>query len=219
MAAPTTADLTAAILEIRENDIHDIVESLLAMGVEPASIIEICREAMSTIGRRFEAGEAFIPELVMAGEMMKAITEQVRPHLAGDAVRSSVGRVVLGTVKGDIHDIGKDLVGTILDAAGFEVVDLGVDVPAERFIAAIGDGDGCIVALSCLLTTGFDSMREIIAGIVAAGARERVKIMVGGAPVTRLVCDYVAADGWGADAGTALELAKQWAPASRDERR
>ena len=100
----------------------------------------------------------------MAGEMMKAIAEQVRPHLAEGAASSKLGCVVLGTVKGDIHDIGKDLVGSILDAAGFEVVDLGVDVPAERFIDAIGDRDGCIVALSCLLTTGFDSMREIIAG-------------------------------------------------------
>jgi methanogenic corrinoid protein MtbC1 len=210
MASPTTADLTAAILEMREDDIHGIVEALLAMGVEPASIIETCREAMSTIGRRFEAGEAFIPELVMAGEMMKAIAQQVRPHLAGDA-GSKVGCVVLGTVKGDIHDIGKDLVGSILDAAGFDIVDLGVDVPVERFVAAIGDCDGCIVALSCLLTTGFDSMREIIAAIEAAGARGRVKIMVGGAPITAQVCEYVAADGWGADAATALQLAKGWA--------
>jgi methanogenic corrinoid protein MtbC1 len=179
--------------------------------VELAAIIETCREAMSVIGRRFEAGEAFTPELVMAAELMKATAEQVRPRLAEGAGSSKVGCVVLGTVKGDIHDIGKDLVGSILDAAGFEVVDLGVDVPAERFVAAIDDREGCIVALSCLLTAGFDSVREIIAAIEAAGARERVEIMVGGAPVTAKVCEYVAADGWGADAATALELAKGWA--------
>ena len=213
MAPPTTADLVAAILEIREDDIGGLVDALLAAGVAPAAIIESCRTAMSVIGQRFEAGEAFIPELIMAGVMMKAIAEQVRPHLAEGASSNKIGCVVLGTVKGDIHDIGKDIVGSILDAAGFEVVDLGVDVPAERFIAAIGEHDGCTIALSCLLTTGFDSMREIVAAIEAAGLRERAKIMVGGAPITAQVCDYAAADGWGADAATALELAKSWAPA------
>jgi methanogenic corrinoid protein MtbC1 len=210
MGSPATADLSAAILEMREDDIRGIVDALLAAGVEAAAIVESCREAMSVIGRRFEAGEAFIPELIMAGEMMKQITAQVRPHLAAGASSSSVGCVVLGTVKGDIHDIGKDIVGSILDAAGFAVVDLGVDVPAERFVAAIADHDGCTVALSCLLTAGFDSMRTIIAVIGAAGVRERVKIMVGGAPITARVCEYVAADGWGSDAATALELAKAW---------
>jgi methanogenic corrinoid protein MtbC1 len=178
--------------------------------VAPAAIIESCREAMGVIGARFEAGEAFIPELIMAGEMMKAIAEQVRPHLTEGDAAETVGCVVLGTVKGDIHDIGKDLVGSILDAAGFQVIDLGVDVPAERFIAAIADHPDCIVALSCLLTTGFDSMRQIIGAIEAAGLRDQVSIMVGGAPITVQVCAYVHADGWGADAATALELARDW---------
>jgi 5-methyltetrahydrofolate--homocysteine methyltransferase len=210
MAAPTTADLTSAIVEIREEEIPGIVDGLLASGVEPGAIIDACREAMGVIGQRFEAGEAFIPELIMAGEMMKAIAEQVRPHLGEDAAGSQIGCVVLGTVKGDIHDIGKDLVGSILDAGGFEVVDLGVDVPAERFVAAIGERQGCTVALSCLLTTGFESMRQIITGIAAAQLRDDVRIMVGGAPITAQVCEYVGADGWGSDAATALDLAKRW---------
>jgi methanogenic corrinoid protein MtbC1 len=217
MASPTPGDLVAAILEIRENDIHGIVEGMLADGVAPGAIIETCREAMSVIGQRFEAAQAFIPELIMTGEIMKSIAAQVRPHLADGGQSQNIGSVVLGTVKGDIHDIGKDLVGSILDAAGFEVVDLGVDVPAERFIEAIGPREDCTVALSCLLTTGFDSMRSIIAAITAAGVRGRVKIMVGGAAINALVCEYVAADGWGTDAATALKLAKAWAPGPKEE--
>jgi len=212
MAELTTAALTAAIVEIREQEIPAIVEALLAAGVDPTEVIGAGRQAMGVIGSRFEAGEAFIPELIMAGEMMKAIAEQVRPCLAEGATTAHAGCVVLGTVKGDIHDIGKDLVGSILDAGGFEVIDLGVDVPAERFITAIGERPGCSVALSCLLTTGFDSMRQIIAGIEQAGLRNGVKVMIGGAPVTAQVCEYVVADGWGADAAVALELAKAWAP-------
>jgi 5-methyltetrahydrofolate--homocysteine methyltransferase len=203
MGSATTDDLIAAILEMREDDIRGIVEGMLADGVAPTAVIGACREAMSVMGRRFEAGEA--------GEMMKSIAAQVRPHLVDGGVSRSIGCVVLGTVQGDIHDIGKDLVGSILDAAGFEVVDLGVDVPAERFIEAILAREDCIVALSCLLTTGFDSMRSIIAAIRAAVAREGVKIMVGGAPISAMVGEYVGADGWGADAATALELAKNWA--------
>jgi 5-methyltetrahydrofolate--homocysteine methyltransferase len=129
MPSPTTADLITAILEIREDEIPGIVEAMLADGADPASIVDTCREAMNTVGQRFEAGEAFIPELIMAGEMMRGISEQVRPHLKEGGESENLGYVVLGTVKGDIHDIGKDIVGSILDAAGFEVVDLGVDVP------------------------------------------------------------------------------------------
>jgi methanogenic corrinoid protein MtbC1 len=211
MLSPTTADLITAILEIREDEISGIVEAMLAEGADPASIVDTCREAMNTVGQRFEAGEAFIPELIMAGEMMRGISEQVRPHLKEGGESENVGCVVLGTVKGDIHDIGKDIVGSILDAAGFEVVDLGVDVPAERFVDAIGDRADCIVGLSCLLTSGFDSMRTIIAALVDSGVRDRVKVMVGGAPITDQVCSHVAADGWGTDAASALDLAQAWA--------
>jgi len=210
MAPSSLDDLTNAILEIREDDVPRIVESLLATGIDPSMIIGACREAMSVVGKRFEAGEAFIPELMMAGEMMKTVAAQVGPHLGGRDGSQTFGCVLLGTVKGDIHDIGKDLVGSILEAAGFEVIDLGVDVPPERFVAALEGRDGCTVALSCLLTTGFESMRDTVAAITKAGLRDRVKVMVGGAPVTKQICEYVAADDWGADAATALALAKSW---------
>ena len=152
--------LLEAIIEIREDEALEIVDSLLEGGTDPATVIETCREAMAVIGRRFESGEAFIPELIMAGEIMSRISATVKPHLrAGDPAAAGRGCVVLGTVKGDIHDIGKDIVGSLLEASGFQVVDLGVDVPATSVVAAVGEHGRCIVALSCLLTTGFDSMK------------------------------------------------------------
>ena len=214
MATVAPQDLFDAITEIREDEVPGIVEALLASGVAPGAVIDVCREAMSFIGERFERGEAFIPELIMAGEMMKGVAAQVAPLLSEAGGGEKVGIVVIGTVKGDIHDIGKDLVASILDAAGFAVVNLGVDVPAESFVAAAQENPGCTIALSCLLTTGFDSMKVTTDALSAAGLRDQVKVMVGGAPVTLQVCEYAAADGWGADAATALELAKGWAAGS-----
>jgi methanogenic corrinoid protein MtbC1 len=208
---PTRDDLIAAITEIRESEVPSIVDSLLANGTPTSAIIDSCREAMGEIGRRFGRGEAFIPELIMAGELMKAVSEHVKPHLTEGEETKKRGCVVLGTVKGDIHDIGKDLVGSLLAAAGFEVVDLGVDVPAERFVETVQGRHGAILALSCMLTTGFEAMHITIGAISDAGLRDQVKVMVGGAPVTERVCAYAAADGWGSDAATALELAMGWA--------
>ena len=156
----TRDDLIAAITEVRESDVPIIVDALLANGTPASAIIDSCRKAMGEIGRRFECGEAFIPELIMAGELMKAIAEQVEPHLVEGTESKKLGCVVLGTVRGDIHDIGKNLVGSILAAAGFEVVDLGVDVPVERFVETVQGRYGAIVALSCLLTTGFEGGRQ-----------------------------------------------------------
>ena len=209
MASPDHQELVSAIVQIREDDVPRIVAGLLESGVDANAVIDSCREAMGVIGKRFEEGQAFIPELVMAGELMKTVAAQVAPYLTG-AAGERQGCVVIGTVKGDIHDIGKDLVASILDAGGFEVVDLGVDVPATRFMEALTERDGAIIALSCLLTTGFDSMRAIVTDITEAGLRARVKIMVGGAPITQQVCDYVGADGWGSDAARALDLAQTW---------
>jgi methanogenic corrinoid protein MtbC1 len=208
--------LVDAIVQIREQEVLVLVDDLLANGAEPAAVVEMCREAMTLIGKRFEAGEAFIPELIMAGEIMKSIAEKVKPLLKDADSNSSLGSVVIGTVKGDVHDIGKDIVVSILDAAGFEVTDLGVDVPAERFVEEIGKRPFCTVALSCLLTTGFDSMKSTVAAIEQAGLRARAKLMIGGAPITEQVCRYAAADGWGNDAASALNLAKQWAEAPGD---
>jgi 5-methyltetrahydrofolate--homocysteine methyltransferase len=204
-------ELLAAITEIREEDALAVVDDLLANGTEPQAVIDSCREAMTIIGQRFEAGDAFIPELIMAGEIMTGICAKVKPHLSSSHGTGGVGRVVLGTVKGDIHDIGKDIVGSILEASGFDVLDLGVDVAPERFVDAVRGEGVCTIALSCLLTTGFDSMKATVAAIEGAGLRPQARIMVGGAPITEDVCAYTGADGWGDDAATALRLAAEWA--------
>jgi methanogenic corrinoid protein MtbC1 len=207
----TPDDLVLAVVEIREKDALTIVDELLDDGTDPATIIDSCREAMTTIGERFEAGEAFIPELIMAGELMSGISAKVQPRLKQGDTSRSIGCIIIGTVKGDIHDIGKDIVASLLDASGFEVVNLGVDVEPKRFVDEVREHGSCTVALSCLLTSGFDAMRATVAAIKEAGLRSQTQIMIGGAPITEDVCGYAGADGWGDDAATALRVASEWA--------
>jgi methanogenic corrinoid protein MtbC1 len=205
-----TDELTSALVDLREDDALAIVDRLLKEGAEPAGILHDCKRAMDVIGERFACGEAFIPELVMAGEIMQAISAKLKPHLAGRAVEAKVGKVVIGTVRGDIHDIGKDIVVTMLDIAGFEVVDLGVDVAAEKFMQAIRELKPQVVGMSGLLTMAIEAMKSTIAEIDSAGIHNGVRIMVGGAPITEQVRGYTGADGWGKDAVEAVELARQW---------
>jgi methanogenic corrinoid protein MtbC1 len=204
-----TEELTSAVVELREDDALAIVDRLLAEGADPIGILDDCKTAMDVIGEKFACGEAFIPELIMAGEIMQAVSAKLKPHLAARPAQEKIGKVALGTVKGDIHDIGKDIVATMLDIAGFEVVDLGVDVDEERFVAAARDG-AQVVAMSCLLTNAVEHMKQTVAALDAAGVRRHVKIMVGGAPITDQVREYTGADGWGKDAVAAVELAKTW---------
>jgi 5-methyltetrahydrofolate--homocysteine methyltransferase len=165
---------------------------------------------MDVIGQRFASGEAFIPELIMAGEIMKGITAKVKPHLAAQAADEKLGTVVLCTVQGDIHDIGKDIVASMLDIAGFDVVDLGVDVPVTTVVDRVREVQPDVVGLSGLLTVAFDSMKATVDAIGGAGLREGRKIMIGGAPVNEDVCAFAGADGWAKDAVGAVELAKTW---------
>jgi methanogenic corrinoid protein MtbC1 len=203
--------LTDAVIEMREQDALQITDRLLEGGTDPLTIVESCREAMDVIGRRFSCAEAFIPELIMAGEIMQGITAKVKPHLAAAAESQKLGTVVLCTVKGDIHDIGKDIVGTMLDIGGFEVVDLGVDVKYETVVDRVRGVRPQVVGLSGLLTVAFDSMKGTVAALDEAGLRDGLKIMVGGAPVNDEVRAYAGADGWAKDAVGAVELAKTWA--------
>jgi 5-methyltetrahydrofolate--homocysteine methyltransferase len=204
-------ELTNALVDLRENDALAVVDNLLARGADPVGILDDCKRAMDVIGERFACGEAFIPELVMAGEIIQAISAKLKPHLSGESPAARQGTVVIGTVRGDIHDIGKDIVVTMLDIAGFEVVDLGVDVAAEAFVQAIRERSPQIVAMSGLLTVAIEAMKDTIVQIDAASVRNGVRIMVGGAPITEQVCSYTGADGWGKDAVEAVELARQWA--------
>jgi methanogenic corrinoid protein MtbC1 len=202
--------LKEAVIELREDDALRIAEEELQGGTDPLEVVAACREAMDVIGQRFADGEAFIPELIMAGEIMTGITAKLKPYLKADAGGEKLGTVVMCTVQGDIHDIGKDIVVTMLDIAGFNVIDLGVDVPVAKVVETVRENKAQVLGLSGLLTVAFDSMKATVAAVDAAGLHGDVKIMLGGAPVTDAVVEYAGADGWGKDAVAAVELAKSW---------
>ena len=205
-----SSGLKEAVIELREDDALRITEEELKGGTDPLEIVAACREAMDVIGQRFADGEAFIPELIMAGEIMTGITAKVKPYLKAEASGEKLGTVVMCTVQGDIHDIGKDIVVTMLDIAGFEVVDLGVDVPVAKVVETVRDSKAQVLGLSGLLTVAFDSMKATVAAVDEAGLHGQVKIMLGGAPVTDAVVEYAGADAWGKDAVAAVELARTW---------
>jgi 5-methyltetrahydrofolate--homocysteine methyltransferase len=198
------------IANMEEKQALALTRELLDDGVPPMEILDDCRAAMQIVGERFEECQYFIPELILAGEILKTITAEVKPHIdTADEVEEAIP-VVVGTVKGDIHDIGKDIVVFMLDINGFDVHDLGVDVPPQAFVDRITQTDASVVALSGFLTLSFDSMKETVEAIQAAGLRDQVKIMIGGGAVDEGVSDYAAADAYGADAMAAVKLAKRW---------
>jgi 5-methyltetrahydrofolate--homocysteine methyltransferase len=165
---------------------------------------------MTVLGDKFECEEVFIPELIMGGEIMKGIAGELKPRIKGEAAAGGRGTIVLGTVAGDIHDIGKDVVVLMLDVNGYDVHDLGIDVPVEEFVAAVRELKPQVVGLSGLLTLAFDAMKATVAGIADAGLRDEVRIMIGGSPVDEQICAYTGADGWGRDAAAALRMAAEW---------
>ena len=203
-------ELKNAVIELREDDALRIADEELQGGTDPLEVVAACREAMDVIGQRFADGEAFIPELIMGGEIMQAISQEVLPDGGAPDAGGAKGTVVIGTVRGDIHDIGKDIVVLLLGMGGYAVHDLGIDVPVEDFVAAVRERKARIVALSGLLTLAFDSMKSTVEGIAAAGLRDQVRIMIGGAAVDANVCAYTGADGWGSDVGHAVRLADEW---------
>ena len=164
--------------------------------------------AMDEVGRRFECEDYFVPELLLAARAMKAALALIRPHLASSGAQPA-GRVVIGTVKGDLHDIGKNIVASMLEGGGFEITDLGADVAPERFIDAVAKGNANILALSALLTVTMPAMKTVVEAFRRAGLRDKVKIMVGGAPVTQQYAESIGADGYGESAATAVALARK----------
>jgi methanogenic corrinoid protein MtbC1 len=181
----------------------------LAEGADPMSLVTgYMVPAMAEVGRRFEANDYFVPELLVAARAMKAALELIRPLLAASGAQP-VGRVVLGTVQGDLHDIGKNLVGAMLEGGGYEVVDLGVNVPPAKFIAAIQEKNANIVAMSALLTTTMPSMKTAVDAIVSAGVRGQVKILIGGAPISQQYADEIGADGYSESAAGVVRLAQR----------
>jgi 5-methyltetrahydrofolate--homocysteine methyltransferase len=200
--------LVMAVLAGERTKVEMIVQQAIDSGIQPGSILkEGLVLAMDEVGRRFECGEAFIPEMLIAAKSMQAGLAILKPRLVETGVQPS-GKVVIGTVKGDLHDIGKNLVGMMLEGAGYEIVDLGVDVPASRFVEAV-DEDVSVVAMSSLLTTTMPEMLTTVEAIKASGKRTQVKIIVGGAPITEAYANRISADGYAADAGMAAGLVRK----------
>ena len=205
--------LVTALADLEEEQALAIVQQRLDAGDDPLALFEDTRQAMEIVGERFAAGEYFIPELVFAGEILKEVSALIKPRITTPADGERAEPVIIGTVAGDIHDIGKDIVVFMLDVNGFEVIDLGVDVPAQRFVEAIEQSGSQVVGLSGFLTIAFQSMKDTIAAIADAGLREKVKIMIGGGPIDEHVRTFTGADAFGTDAMSAVELAKGWLPA------
>jgi corrinoid protein of di/trimethylamine methyltransferase len=202
--------LTRAVIEGEEEEAVALVNQALEQGVDPlACINEGLMKGIEEVGERFSDGTYFLPELIMGADAMKAALEILEPKLAGGDRRAVVGKVVLGTVAGDQHEIGKTLVGTMLTANGFQVIDIGVDMKADDFVAAIEESGANIVGASALLTTTLLELKRLIDSITEAGLRDKVKVMIGGAPVTQDFADDIGADGYADDAIAAVEVARK----------
>jgi len=197
-------------LIIRVSDVGEVKETVdrtLKSGVGPLEILNTLNQALDEVGRRYEKGEYFLSELIMAGVLSTEVTSLLEPHLIRSR-RISLGKVVIGTVRGDIHDIGKNILVMMLRSAGFDVVDLGVDVPAENFANAIEEKQANILGLSALLTSSMDEMKKVIETIEKRGFRNRVKIVVGGRPLTREFAKEIGADGYAKDAVEGVKVVK-----------
>lgn len=207
------AALVHHLAEMEEDEALEIAKAmLLEEGVDPLRVLELCRAAMDIVGRRFEEGDYFLPELVLAGEMLDTIGAIAKPLIktAPGEEAKKLGKVLIGTVHGDLHDIGKNIVTFMLDINGFEVKDIGVDVPVATFIDEIRAYRPDVVGLSGFLTLAFDSMKETIAAFEAAGLREDFKIMIGGGQIDETVRGYTGADAFGVNAVEAVALCKTW---------
>jgi methanogenic corrinoid protein MtbC1 len=203
-------NLVNALANLKEEEAIKIVKNRLSTSEDPLKIMEDARKGMEIVGNRFASSEYFIPDLVYSGEILKEVTELVKPKLKKAAESKKMGKIVFGTVAGDIHDIGKDIVVFMLDVNGFEVHDLGVDVPAQKFVDKIKETGASIVGLSGFLTLAFDSMKETVEAIKKAGLGNKVKIMIGGGQMSDEIKNYTGADAYGKDAMAGVTLAKKW---------
>ncbi len=202
--------LYGSVLEGDAKTAAAVTKEALAEGVDPSVLInQYMVPAMAEVGNRFECQDYYVPEVLLAARAMKGALELLRPALTARGARPT-GKVVIGTVKGDLHDIGKNLVASMLEGAGFEVVDLGVDVPPARFLAEVQSTGARIIALSALLTTTMPSMEKTIEELKKAGLRDKVKVMIGGAPVTQQYADQIGADAYSDNANGAVSAARRF---------
>lgn len=202
------SQLTTAITEGKLEIAVATTQSAIGDSISPMEVMNAMVSGMEVIGQRFEEGKAFVPNLLMAARAMKGALELLRP-LLNESGAQPKGKVIIGTVKGDLHDIGKNIVASMLEGAGFEIINLGVDISAEKFVDVVRNEDANLLALSALLTTTMNNMKGVIEALDAAGLRHKVKIMVGGAPISQAFCDQIGADGYSSNGNAAVRLAKE----------
>ena len=205
-----TDPLVQTLVEMKEAEALQRAKQLLDEGVAPLEILESCSRAMEVVGERFEKGDYFLPHLMMAGEMLKQISNLLKPLIEQHKTEDKRGKVLIGTVEGDIHDIGKNIVAFLLEANGFEVRDIGINQKPENFVEAIKVFQPKVVGMSGLLTLAFDSMKKTVQAIEQAGLRKEVRIMIGGGVVTEKIKEYTGADAYAPDAVAGVRLAKEW---------
>jgi 5-methyltetrahydrofolate--homocysteine methyltransferase len=201
-------DIERAFAEVSGVDqMRSCVQAALAEGTSPLRIVQSMRDGLSVAGRKYERGEYFLSELVMTGIMAQELSSMLKPYLQRDG-GEFLAKIAIGTVQGDLHDIGKNLVSTMLSSAGFEIRDLGVDVPPEKFVQIVNNEKPRIVAMSCLLTVAMDAMKKVMGQLVESGLRSEVKVLVGGRPITPEFAEGIGADGYGENAIEAVDVAK-----------
>ncbi|MGB9717256.1 MAG: cobalamin B12-binding domain-containing protein [Thermoproteota archaeon] len=202
--------LKDAIVNLDFDGSKRLAEEAVSKGIPPNEIItKAISSAMEEVGKKFEASEYFLSELIVAGEIGKEISQMLQPYMKGSEIKK-IGKVVIGTVKGDLHDIGKNIFGMMMEAAGFEVIDLGNDVPAEAFVEAVRNHKPDIVGMSALLTVTMVEMENVINELRKAGLRDKVKVIIGGAPITEDYAKRIGADGYGKDAVVGVDICKAW---------
>jgi len=202
-------DLGKALVDLNEDQVKTLVEKRMDAGIEPMEIVKECNEGMVEVGRLFEKNEYYISELIMSGEIFSNVMSQLKPLLSDIEEGPSKGTVVIGTVKDDIHDIGKNVVGTLLKGSGFSVVDLGVDVPAEVFVETVRKKNAGVVGLSALLNFTFPKMKEVVDALTAAGLRDKVKVIIGGSPCNEQVREFTGADYYAKDAAGGVRICNE----------
>jgi len=205
------SELAVAIAELKEDEVNWLVREKIEAGVDPLALVDECREGMRLVGERHRTGDYFLGELIMSGEIFKNAMGLIEPLLKADRPVRPLARMVVGTAKGDIHNIGKDIVAMLLKAAGFEVYDAGIDVPPEVFVQKVRETESTILGISGLLTTSFESMKLTVQALEAAGLRNSVKVIVGGGIVNEMVQKYVGADAFADDAPEGIEICKSFA--------
>ena len=202
-------ELAQSLRDLDEKKVYDLVEERIKKNVPAMEIVQSCNDGMVAIGEFFSTGKYFISQLIFSAEILKTVMKRLEPLLQGAKLDQSAGKVVIGTVKGDIHDIGKNIVITLLRGSGFEVTDLGVDVPAEKFIAALKETGARVLGMSALLNFTYPEMKHVVEEVAKAGLRDRVEIIIGGTPVNEQVRQFTGADYYAGDAIVGVNICKK----------